>query len=162
VSKRWVLLLVTVPVLLIGTYTQAIRLARTNPPVSTCGGATNLVNGQPTMGLDLCNDSRWPLYLQEAYVEEDRQARVTPYLSFAQETTVIMASNVALAPERHPHQTGEIDGWVLAPTELGRLHDRHALRVEPAQTPSGDQTLVVRYKYLGWPMALRTTISWPK
>jgi hypothetical protein len=155
--KRW---LVAVTVALIGAYAAVIFLACRTPQLSFSILVTQRAEHAHLTAMDIHNDAPWTVTLREAHVEFVPQAKIASIVSYVDPTatSACLASSAALDPDDcNPSRTGRVSGWRVSPTRPGA--NMHGLRIElPLEVDPGESTLVLSYRYLGWPFTLRQQV----
>jgi hypothetical protein len=143
------------------TYAAAVGIAYRTPALQTCGEVTGTVDGTTVQGLDLCNESPLPIYLDSVVASASPLVEVEAVKSLRTETSVLMASSVAVAPDQHAHESAPVQHWRIDPYGDG-IHDRSGLRIVWPHGAEMRGILSIHYQYLGWPMELTVPVRQSK
>lgn len=153
---RWAAVLA--PLLAALSYGAAVALAKANPPLALCGGASNQIGETHLVGKRLCNFGKWNVTIEKIAVENP-EADVFIVSTARQGSSILLPESVAADPGSSAHEPFDSGkGLVIAP-------DRpvpdvlYGVRIETWKEFVGQQVLVVRYRYLGWPMTLRAPLE---
>jgi len=144
---------------LAGVYGVAVAVAYHNPPLSICGGASNTVDGRPVLGVGLCNWGYSDVFIEDISVE-NTNADIFIIKTVNDGSSWLLPESVAVDPDYSSQAFSSNMELTIGPSRAER-NVSFGLRIQTKADSAGTPLLIIRYRYLGWPMTMRTWIDIP-